>query len=208
MRVNSFLFFPMSSRNSILNQRKDIWENFPVSLKPLGRGADGAERHAVVWNRKNISAMRSKIPNVENWIHCEKNIQTTLMNALKSNPRWVVEPSYTAQQICILRMVFGESKNDTIQQSADTTPVLTRLNDINKFFPAAIWHEQFQVQSSDRKVYSIELSCKKLKELSRIVGKDIAGEQTNKLMDALRASTAWRVLPALNAHELCWIEFQ
>jgi len=197
----------MASRNSILNQRKDIWETFPVSLKPLGRGADGAERHAVVWNRKNVATMRSKIPNVENWIHCEMNIQTTLMNALNSNPRWVVEPSYTAQQICILRMVFGENRTNAEQYTTDTTPVLTCLNDINKFFPVAIWHEQLQTQST-RKVYSIELSCKKLKEYSRILGKDVTGEQTNKLLDALRASTAWRVLPTMNAHELCWIEIQ
>ena len=53
-----------------LNLRKDIWTHFPVIVVPLGRGTDGAERHAIVWNRKKLSETRASM-NVNAWLDYE-----------------------------------------------------------------------------------------------------------------------------------------
>ena len=182
----------------IPTSRKDIWENFPVSLVQLGRGSDGADRHAIVWNRKNLLAWRKTSP-VTDWSMYEIQEKKRLLNEISKSTKWTVEPPIAENQICVIRMEFGRKNltgNDVFYRQVDV-PVLTRLKDIMTFFPMAIYHEQTAID--DRKVYSIELSSKKLRDIGYM---DDAVRKN--ILCALKATTAWTVLPGLG-EEVCRI---
>jgi hypothetical protein len=177
-----------------LSSRKEIWENFPVSLIPLGRQNE-ADRHAVVWNRKNIVEWRKTCPDTNSWHVYEKVVKTLLMSELYRSTKWVVEPSEKEDQLCVIRMLFKGANNQTsnrVNRPANTVPTLTRLTDIRAFFPMVIWHQQ------STKSYGIEICCKKLK------GQDKSFVEQN-LLRSLKASTAWTVSNSANPAEICSI---
>lgn len=180
--------------------RKDVWQNFPVCLVQLGKDTNGAERHAVVWNRKKLVEWRKNCPDPNSWYSYEQSVILQLMAELRRSNKWIVEPQEKSDQICVIRMRFksGSQDNAKNQPSLPCNPLLTRLTDIKMFFPMAIWHEQSQTQANT-KVYTIEISNKKLKAYSNPVN-----EVTN-LLAALKASTAWKVEPGQAYNELCRI---
>ena len=182
--------------NSILSSRKDIWENFPVSLVQLGRDEnDLADRHAVVWNRKQLVDWRQKCPDPNSWYLHEKTIEARLLSELRRSTKWFVEQRQRDDQICIIRMAFKNAPSNRNQQTppyTENVPILTRLKDIQEFFPMVIWHEV------GFKTYSIELSHKKLHVCNN------PATVANTLYKDLKASTAWNVQQG-HGDEMCRI---
>ena len=183
----------------VFSSRKDIWENFPVSLVQLGRGSDGADRHAVVWNRKNLVEWRKTSPYTD-WSMYEIQEENRLLQAISKSTKWTVEPPIADNQICVIRMEFGQRKHSSkdVFYRQSNVPILTCLKDIMTFFPMTVYHEQPVMD--DRKVYSIALFKKKLQE----IGYMEATIRSN-ILRALKATTAWSVLPGMG-DELCRIQ--
>lgn len=210
----------------VLKLRRDIWDHFPVTVIPLGSGEDGAERHAVVWHRKNLAMWRAeRSEDMHEWMHYEAVQERRLLKALHASNRWTVEPAQTADQICIIRMQFAarsaEEGEETpvaapaapvaaaaapvaaaddgwIPVQKGAPPPLVRLNDIKEHFPV-VWTE---VPSRTRaKVYAIEIFGKRAREM----GLDLT-KTSESLLRALKASPSWRVLRAEGGREVCRIE--
>lgn len=186
--------------------RKQIWENYPVSLIPLGKDNDGAERHAVVWKRKNLVEWRQTCPDTNAWHMYESAVAAVLLNELRRSTKWVVEPQQKEDEICIIRMAFKSAPNNVVSRKAwppsNIVPTLTRLADIKAFFPMAIWREQTNASANQaKKSYTIELSCKKLKGLNETTVQEIK----QNLLRSLKATTAWTVTLSNCPDELCTI---
>ena len=209
-----------------LKLRKDIWENFPVIVEALGTGADGAERHAVRVHRKNWSEWRqTKAVDFDDWLNWDENTEFRLMKALESCRSWTVEESADPSTFAVIRMNFVPREEVAMPTataaakaaapaSADgwTTvpvrsapaaaagPVLARINDITANFPTC-WNNETTPRSSARRgdIISISIHNTKLRDS----GLDRAKVERD-LMAALRASSAWRVMPAAaGSREFC-----
>ena len=209
--------------------RKDIWEHFPVTLIPLGKDAGGAERHSVQWHRVKLAQSRESSDFDEDIA----TIQRRLLKALEASPKWDVLPAeqrgyvtivpetpatgeITAQrEICILRMNFvpeaptapvpvaAEPSADDWQQvgaaqpSAGPKPELKRLNDIKTHFHAC-WSNK---TTQNPNVHAISVHTKN----AQAAGLDVKQHGAD-LLEALKLSNSWRVLPAVVKGELCRIE--
>lgn len=214
----------------VLRLRKDIWEEFPVTVTPLGAGADGAERHAIAWHRKNFEAWREeRTEDYETAMNYYNITYYRLTVSLEASKFWTVEEPRNDSEICVIRMNFvprteavaeahanagaGKAEDDdwvTVGVPAKTAPpapkptvLLTRLNDIKVHFPV-VWHK---VEDADTRtaIYALELFGKKLKMMSAAAGKDVRPDVEARLMAALRASPAWRVLRS-EGREFCRLE--
>jgi len=87
-----------------------------------------------------------------------------------------------------------------------SAPLLTRLNAIKEHFPV-VWHK---VEDADTRtaIYALEIFGKKITEMahaSRRTPADIRADIETRLMAALRASPAWRVLRSMG-REFCRLE--
>ncbi len=210
-----------------LTLRKGIWENFPVSLIPIVDG-DGTDRYAVVWHRKNFQAWReTRAETFDIYLDYDFWCEMRLRYALNAySHKYTVEEPRGDDMILVIAMVHAP-KNDEDNSDSDVstvstvstapvllapitetsktrdTPRLTRLNDIKNNFPV-VWHETYNATGS--KLYAIELFGKKIKEISIAAGYDVTEEISNRLMSALKSSTAWRVFPAESPREFCRIE--
>lgn len=221
----------------VLKLRKDIWENFPVQCQPLGRGSDGAERHAIVWHRKNFSEWREACEDYFEAMDYEEITLYRLFKCLEASKHWTVEPAMTSQQICVIRMNFSEAPAaaavaetvvETVVDSAPVVakpvaaieaasgwstvshkpsaaadvPVLTRINDITAQFPV-VWNNETRPKMSARPgdIISISVFNRKLREMSP----SAAEACLDRLMRALRASPAWRVIRG-HGSEFCRLE--
>ena len=189
---------PVPVQIPVLNLRKDIWLQFPVSLNPLGAGSDGAERHAIVWHNARLTELLSKHSTDLNYM---EDLTETLLRALHASTKWVVESSQHQDQICILRMVFdvARSVGNTEQP---TIPTLKRLNDISANFPV-VWHK---IGDESSKIYAIELYQKKVDALSTTCGRNMEHDVRMNLLRALKASTAWQVFHPNDIHNYYRIE--
>ena len=213
----------------VLKLRKDIWENFPVQCQPLGRGSDGAERHAIVWHRKNFGEWREACEDYFEAMDYEETTLYRLFKCLEASKHWTVEPAMTSQQICVIRMNFSESVDaapaevpakplapvdkpeaagwSTVSSSrkpsaAADAPVLMRINDITAEFPV-VWNNESRPKMSARPgdIISISIFNRKLREMAPAA----AEACLDRLMRALRASPAWRVIRGQGS-EFCRLE--
>jgi hypothetical protein len=213
----------------VLRLRKDIWENFPVVVEPLGSGLDGAERHVIKWHRKNFEDWRNACDNYEEASNYSDITEYRLLKCLHASKFWTVETSCSGSQLAIIRMNFVPrdetvSEEPSIIDDSDelwipvvnkapapvrhakpATPLFTRLNDIKMHFPV-VWHKD-ETARTRTAVYVIEIFGKKIIEMSRIAGHDVRADVESHLMAALRTSPAWRVLPAVG-REFCRLEME
>jgi len=105
-----------------LRLRKDIWENFPVTLQALP-DEDGTDRYAILWNQRNLVAWRDErsTSNAE-WLDYEDYCYYRLMHALHMNARYEVEPARSDEQICVIAMVHsGKSETSSVVSSVSST---------------------------------------------------------------------------------------
>jgi hypothetical protein len=215
----------------VLKLRRDIWDHFPVTVIPLGSGEDGAERHAVVWHRKNLAMWRAeRAEDMHEWMHYEAVQERRLLKALHASNRWTVEPAQTADQVCVIRMNFATARGEE-SETPDAAAALPAAAPAPAPAAAAAggaaaeeWttvqkgatplllrlndiKERFpvvwtEVPSRTRaKVYAIEIFGKRAREM----GLDIA-KTSEALLRALKASPSWRVLRAEGGREVCRIE--
>jgi hypothetical protein len=114
---NEFLSTPR------LLRRHDIWNNFPVSARPI-HGVNGVERYGIEWHRSRLRNMEQESDkSVED---LKREIQPRLMRALQASPSWTVEPAGGAGSpyiaIIATRRIGGSklpgSAVFTIQQNA------------------------------------------------------------------------------------------
>ena len=190
LRMLSLHSFPIRPH---LSCRKDIWETFPVSVMQLGRDAnDKADRHAIVWNRKKIVAWRKDHPDTNAWFVYEKTVESLLLAELRRSTKWFVEPRQQDDQICVIRMAFRNGpRARSVRPNMENIPCLTRLTDVQTFFPMISYRE------TGNKTYSILFDTTGLQNPAQI---------SFQLLKALKASTAWKILPAEDG-ELCRITF-
>ena len=185
-----------------LNLRKDIWTHFPVIVVPLGRGTDGAERHAIVWNRKKLSDTRASM-NVNAWLDYETVQHKALIESLTASKKWTVETASNPDHICVIRMSYKMMNKPASNYEAPLirSPVLTRLTDIKAHYPV-VWHPVPGVN----KTFVLELHRKELANMSATRRTDAEDQTVGLLMRALKASTAWRVLQPVENSEFCRLE--
>jgi hypothetical protein len=210
-----------------LKLRKDIWENFPVTVEALGTGADGAERHAIRVHRKNWSEWRqTHAVDYDDWLNWDANTEFRLMKSLESCRSWTVEESTDRNTFAVIRMNFVPKTEEPVAAApapaADgwthvpvraaaapapaprsAAPLLNRINDITTLFPTC-WNNETCPRSSARagNIISISIHNTKLRD----AGLDRTTVERN-LMAGLRASSAWRVLPAAaGSREFCRLE--
>lgn len=193
----------------IFTTRKEIWETFPVSVIPLGRFQDGAERHAISWHKKNLADWQndpvSRLEgghgptDSEEWATFEDMQYAMLMDTLRISKKWVVEPALSSGQICVIRMLFTEAAPAAPTPAARpfSGPVFNRLNDIKDHFPV-VWNK---VEGARRSTYTLDWKRTEVMRLSR----DVVQEMTQRLLSSLRASRAWKVLDRVEG-ELCRLE--
>jgi hypothetical protein len=217
-----------------LKLRKDIWENFPVTVEPLGAGADGAERHAIRVHRKNWSEWRqTKAADYDDWLNWDENTEFRLEKALESSRSWTVEQSADRSVFAVIRMNFVPRTTAVEEPAAAAAPAVDgwthvpvrsaapaaapaapasraaaepRLNRINDITALfpTCWNNETRPRSSARAGDIISISIHNTK--LRDAGLDRATVERN-LMAGLRASTAWLVKPAAaGSREFCRLE--
>jgi hypothetical protein len=102
-----------------LKLRKNIWENFPVSLIPLP-DTDGTDRYSVVWHEKNLRDWRTldgTCQSMDEHECYEEFCRARLLRALEAHAhKYRVEPAHGHRQICVIAMVHS----DTIATTAPT----------------------------------------------------------------------------------------
>ena len=135
-----------------LKLRKNIWENFPVSLVPINDG-DGTDRYAIVWHTRNLAAWRcEKSESFHEWMDFESYCEHRLFHALAMNAsRYTVEAARTQDQICVIAMVHDRESIETRTirsvessvssfSSSSSTP-LKSLTQIATQFPV-VWEQE------------------------------------------------------------------
>ena len=213
---NEDTFFGYETPDLVM--RKDIWENFPVTLVPLGRDETGAERHSVQWHRKNLIEGRDETDFFE---HVERT-ERRLLKALNASSKWDVLDSETEEwftpgkdleelrkEICIIRMIFLPASTEATEvaepeaePSSGPKPMLKKLNDIKLYFPV-VWHMQ-PPSAGGHPIYSLEIHGKQARD--RGLGAGDMATMKSDLLAALRQSTAWRVLAGTKPTEVCRLE--
>lgn len=172
-----------------LHLRKGIYDNFPVIVNELRSGV-----YEIKWNNKLLKEWRASKP--ESWDEYQEYEAWTefrLLHSLRRHARiYELLPAEKEDQIVLFKM-RGEAP-------MYRGPRLLRLNDIKEHFPV-VWHkvEGRAGESS----YAIELRG----DFQRRVGAAEVERATSALLDALRHSPAWKVLPPVGK-EVCIIEMK
>jgi hypothetical protein len=213
----------MPFRPKKLRSRKEIWENFPVCVVPIGTDSAGAERHAISWHLKNLRDWRTdplsrseggRGPNsMEEYNDYQDTQEYFLLETLKRSRKWIVQEPETSGQICIIRMVFapdtripstavveskeGEHVAIDVAPPRPLLPSLRRLNDIKANYPV-VWK---RVEGASRESYALEFHRASLKNR----GLDAATVKP-VLLNALQASPSWRVLGSAESSDICILE--
>jgi hypothetical protein len=119
-----------------LVMRKNIWETFPeVSVKPLGRGANGADRHGVEWHNQRLRAYSQTHRVTE--AEAKRQIIPRVERALRASSSWTVEPALPGSDyIFILATAFKKPetrkannlRNGNQTRKANNRPMVRRWN--------------------------------------------------------------------------------
>lgn len=187
---------PNAERNALegfqipdLRLRKGIYENFPVVVNELGGGLYEIKthtKHMEEW-RKERSMSWEEYQEYELWF------ELRLLHSLRKHAdRYELLPPTNKDQIVRIRMIAEEP--------VFKGPKLMRLNDIKTHFPV-VWHK---VEGrAGETTYAIELRG----DFMRKASKAEVGNVMGGLLEALRASRAWTVLPA-KGDGVCRIEMK
>lgn len=181
-----------------LTQRKGIWEHFPVILDRIG-DRHGKERYALLWHKTNLKEWKeSRSASYEEWMEYQAYAEFRLFHALKAHSHlYRVLPPDNEKQIAILEMTTTASPKHN-----GRLPILRKLNDIKEHFPV-VWHSVDG--RAGKSTYALELHGKKVRDISTNARKNMTATITHDLLEALRASPAWKVLPS-KGKEVCQLE--
>jgi hypothetical protein len=203
----------------VLRLRKDIWENFPVIVNPLGAGSDGAERHAICWHRRNFEEWRNtRTSDGYEAMDYESITEHRLITCLEASKSWTVEDPVADGQLCVIRMNFVP-KTESAEEEATAAPAVAPaaaedgwttvgggsaaaaapaprstaplLTRLNdiKIHFPVVWHKIEDARTRTA-VYALEIFGKKIVEMSRASG---------KTADAVRAEVEANLMTALRA---------
>jgi hypothetical protein len=101
-----------------LSRREHIWNNFPYDVIPLGRGADGADRHAIRLNRMKFDDWRNtRTESFDEAMDYAEISEYRLMRCLQASTYWTVEDPITDKDLCVIRMNFAPRATDTILEA-------------------------------------------------------------------------------------------
>lgn len=182
-----------------LRLRKNIWENFPVSLVPICDG-DGTDRYAIVWHERNLNQWRhEKSESHCEWMDYDEFCVIRLMYALSLNAnRYVVEEARTDDQICVIAMVHdGDSAcqdeartictvstaSVSVSASASSSEAPRTLKGIASMFPV-VWEQKDNV-------LFLKFHNKKLRDSG-----ETKAQVAARLVKALKESPAGTYSPA------------
>lgn len=118
----------------LLIRREDIWKNFPVNVKPLGRGANGADRHGIEWHNANLRnyAIDRRLPtDIQTINELKDYFYPYVMDALRRSPSWSVESmSPDSGFFAIITMRFHKkiNNNTTLRRNTKSLGNNTRRN--------------------------------------------------------------------------------
>ncbi len=94
----------------ILRRREDIWNNFPVIANPMGRGANGADRHCVQWHNKKVRQIGMEERKSDAQVKAE--VLPRMLRALASSSAWTYEaPPPGSDCVAIIAMKFKPRNN-------------------------------------------------------------------------------------------------
>ena len=191
------LITPNVERNALegyktpnLQLRKGIYENFPVIVNELGAGV-----YEIKWHVKNLEDWRKeRAMSWEEYQEYELFSELRLIHSLRKHAdRYELMPPTNKDQIVRFKMLGAEQ--------AFRGPKLMRLNDIKTHFPV-VWHKvEGRIGEA---TYGLELRG----DFMRKASKAEAAVVQQGLLDALRASRAWMVLPPTEKGEVCRIEMK
>ena len=111
-------------RMPTLRLRKDIWENFPVTVCAL-QTRDESERYAIRWHHKNFAAQRENVESFADWEDFEEDTYRHLLKALNASRYWMVCEAEGADDLCVITM----NHSDKVVRSPLMLPDTTDLND-------------------------------------------------------------------------------
>ena len=198
--------------------RKDIYTNFPVVVRKINTRE--REVYAVEWHHDNFVAQRNASDSWCEYDDFEETVERRLTKALYSSRNWTVEAGH-GNELCRIVMAVEENlplpapkatpapkpavDADGWQEVSKggkavapyTGPRLVRLNDIKVHFPV-VWR---QVEGVKTTTYSLELMNKTIRQNNLN-----ANTVKTSLLEALRHSKFWKVLPATNNTEVCRLE--
>jgi len=182
-----------------LKLRKNIWENFPVSLVPLN-DADGTDRYAVVWHERNLREWNdTKCYSKDEFDNYAEFCEARLMRSLKMySHKYRVEPARTDRQICVLAMV-----HDTVTAPVAApapAPVAAPVAVAVQAKAMNVLKEFAVSWDRDGKIHYIKPHMKKLATLGK-KPEDIARE----LYDELSFCCDCTVSPATRSGDLCTV---
>ena len=196
-----------------LTLRKGIWENFPVVLTDLGR-ENGVEKYGVTWHNRNLQQWKKE--RAESWdefLEYEAWAEARLRHSLLSYAHlYRMEPPRSADQLFVIAMLSNTNTRKAPRQNATATatatattelPKLRFLNDIKTHFPV-VWPHTGKITKGD--VIRLEFHRKNLKTEATQAGVPLetyTAQVQRRLIDALRASDSWEVLPAWDATSIC-----
>jgi hypothetical protein len=181
-----------------LRALRGIWEHFPVTVEPAGRG-----RFSVRWHRKNLDAWRSS--RTKSWdeaMEYELFSELRLLHALRKHPELYAlhEPS-GRDEIVVIEPLGGVELPAPAAPAAARGPELRKLNDITRYFPGiAVWSpvEGRKGEST----YALKVRSDFERKHKGAEGRAMLAE----LESALRASRFWTVQAGRGAGE--WLRLE
>jgi len=163
-----------------LQQRKDIWLNYPVHVIPIGFDNEGHELHKVVWNTSLIGNTAE--------------IESKLLRALQLSSKWTLIYSEDKHIITILRMnKSGSSRSQDVVVSA--VRPLEHIKDISNRYPV-VW------EKLDNNLYGISVHRTRLNEFMRLKGYNCLSEIINSLYSSILLNVNWKILDGAGRHFL------
>jgi hypothetical protein len=146
-----------------LKLRKNIWENFPISLIPLPN-TDGTDRYSVVWHEKNLRDWRmTRRQSMDEYDCYEEFCHARLMRALEAHShKYRIEPAHGHRQICVIAMVHSDTiatpvTTATTATTATVTPATVTTVTPETVTPATVPAVVTVVSSSSRGKKSLDV---------------------------------------------------
>jgi hypothetical protein len=180
-----------------LRALRGIWEHFPVTVEPVGRG-----RYSIRWHRKNLDAWRSS--RTKSWdeaMEYELFSELRLLHTLRKHPELYKLHEPSGREEIVVIEVLGGVELPAPPAPAARGPELRKLNDITVFFPGTVVWSKVEGRRGES-TYALKPRDDFARKHKGAEGREmLAG-----LESALRASRFWTVAPSRVAGE--WLRLE
>jgi hypothetical protein len=218
----------------ILRLRKDIWENFPVTVAPI-ESKDKRERYSIQWHRKKFDEARYSCEHGWEIMDFEDDTYRRLIKALNNSRYWNVEEAHNEQDLCVIAMNFqdddatikpaktftlpthkdNDSDDESVISGASegwekvTAKVITKKPITPK---VPVLRRLNDIKTYFPVIWNEVSGCSSTTYAVEIFGKKVKEQGLNintvktDLLTALKASSNWTVLPAKNERHVCMLQ--